>query len=136
MYIVELRKLNIEAIDSEVLLSDKPQLIYRIMEVTNMKRKVVILVTEVVLPIAVAIVLASVFRTVYVSEDGCNFLWLWIVVGFPFGITKLGCLLVPVKHDLASTIGIWFLNVMLAGLIGGVVFVWRVIKGMIRCLIA
>ena len=101
-----------------------------------MKRKVVILVTEVVLPIAVAIVLASVVRTVYVSEDGCNFLWLWIVVGFPFGITKLGCLLVPVKHDLASTIGIWFLNVMLAGLIGGVVFVWRVIKGMIRCLIA
>ena len=36
-------------------------------------RKVVILVTEVVLPIAVAIILAAVFRTVYVSEDGCNF---------------------------------------------------------------
>ena len=85
-----------------------------------MRRKVVILVTEVI----------------YVSEDGCNFLYLWIVVGFPFGITKLGCFLVPVKHDLASTVGIWFLNVMLAGLIGGVVFVWRVIKGMIRCLIA
>ncbi|MCI9584393.1 MAG: hypothetical protein HFG46_12090 [Clostridium sp.] len=52
-------------------------------------RKVVILITEVVLPIAVAIVLAAVFRTVYVSEDGCNFLWLWIVVGFPFGITRI-----------------------------------------------
>ena len=50
-------------------------------------KRVVILVTEVVLPIAVAIILAAVFRTVYVSEDGCNFLWLWIVVGFPFGIT-------------------------------------------------
>ena len=69
-------------------------------------RRVVILVTEVVLPIAVAIILAAVFRTVYVSEDGCNFLWLW------------------------------FLNVMFAGLIGGVVLVWRVIKGIVRCLIA
>ena len=66
-------------------------------------RRVVILVTEVVLPIAVAIILAVVFRTVYVSEDGCNFLWLWIVVGFPFGITKMGHFLVPVRHDLAST---------------------------------
>lgn len=69
-----------------------------------MKRKVVILVTEVVLPIAVAIVLASVFRTVYVSEDGCNFLWLWIVVGFPFGITKLGCLLVRRWESLHITL--------------------------------
>lgn len=98
-------------------------------------KRVVILLREVVLPIAVAIVLAAVFRTVYVSEDGCNFLWLWIVIGFPFGITKIGHILVPVKHDLASTVGIWFLNVMIAGLIGGVVFVWRVIKGIIRCLI-
>ena len=99
-------------------------------------KRVVILVTEVVLPIAVAIILAAVFRTVYVSEDGCNFLWLWIVLGFPFGITKMGHFLVPVRHDLASTIGIWFLNVMFAGLIGGVVLVWRVIKGIVRCLIA
>lgn len=45
-------------------------------------RRVVILVTEVVLPIAVAIILGSCIRPVYVSEDGCNFLWLWIVVGF------------------------------------------------------
>lgn len=101
-----------------------------------MRRKVVILVTEVVLPIAMAIILAAVFRTIYVSEDGCNFLWLWIVVGFPFGITKMGCFLVPLKNDLASTVGIWFINVMLAGLIGGVVFVWRVSKGIIKCLIA
>ena len=99
-------------------------------------RKVVILITEVVLPIAVAIVLAAVFRTVYVSEDWCNFLWLWIAVGFPFGITRIGHILVPLKHDLASTIGIWFLNVMIAGLIGGVVLVWRVVRGIIRCLIA
>lgn len=36
-------------------------------------RKVVIWVTEVVLPITVAIILVAVFRNVYVSDDGCNF---------------------------------------------------------------
>lgn len=52
-------------------------------------RRVVIFLKEVVVPIAVAIILAAVFRNVYVKEDGCIFLYLWIIVGFPFGITKL-----------------------------------------------
>jgi hypothetical protein len=135
VYAVEHRKLNIEAIDRSPFSQTNHVKQCRIMEVKVM-RKVVILITEVVLPIAVAIVLAAVFRTVYVSEDGCNFLWLWIVVGFPFGITRIRHILVPLKHDLASTVGIWLLNVMIAGFIGGVVLVWRVVRGMIRCLIA
>lgn len=45
-------------------------------------RRVVIFLKEVVVPIAVAIILAAVFRNVYVKEDGCNFLYLWIIVGF------------------------------------------------------
>lgn len=98
-------------------------------------RRVVIFLKEVVVPIAVVIILAAVFRNVYVKEDGCNFLYLWIIVGFPFGITKLGRIFVPIRNDLASTIGICFLNVILAGLIGGVVLVWQIVRGIIKCLI-
>lgn len=98
-------------------------------------RRVVILVTEVVLPITVAIILAAVFRSVYVSEDGCNFLLAWILIGFPFGVGKLSRWLVPVHYDLAGTVGILFLNVLLGGLIGGVALVWQVVKGLIKFII-
>jgi hypothetical protein len=89
--------------------------------------RVIIFLKEVALPIAMAIILAAVFRNIYVTEDGCRFYALWLLVGFPFGIGRIRHLIVPVRGDLGFTVAVWFLNVLIAGAIGGVVFVWHIV---------
>lgn len=97
-------------------------------------RKVVIFMKEVMLPVVVATLITALCKRVIDSGDGCFFLYLWIFVGFPFGISRLKHFVIPIGHDLGAGAGIWFLNIMLAGVVGVPVLVTKVIKGMYMCL--
>lgn len=79
-----------------------------------------------------AIFLVLIFKPVYYIEGEINLFLAWILIGFPFGIKKMYAWFVPFGHDLGSTVGIFFLNVIIGGIIGGFVLIWRLVKGSVK----
>jgi len=83
-------------------------------------------------PMLIAMFMAILFKSTYCSDGNVNYLLAWIVIGIPFGIKKMCAWIIPYGHDLAATIGIIFLNVIIGGLIGGVVFMWQMVRGIVK----
>lgn len=94
-------------------------------------RRIGIFLRKVILPLLLAALLLLFFKPVYRENGTINYLLLWICVGVPFGIHKMFLWLVPHKFDLAGTLGIFTLDVIVGGLIGGFALVWQVITGLI-----
>ena len=52
---------------------------------------------------------------------------LWWFMGIPFGIYRMFFWIIPKGYDVGSTVGILFINVLVGGMIGGIVLVWRLL---------
>ena len=46
-------------------------------------------------------------------------------MGVPFGICRMFFWIIPKGYDIGGTVGILFINVLVGGVIGGIVLVWR-----------
>ena len=84
------------------------------------------------LPLVLAAALVFLFRPVYMSEGGINYLLLWICVGLPFGVRRMFLWLVPHRFDLAGTVGVFVLNIIVGGIIGGFALIAGVVAGLVR----
>ena len=87
---------------------------------------------SVLLPIVIAAAFALLFKAVYMSPEGINYLLMWICIGIPFGIHRMCLWLVPTKFDLAGTIGVMAVNIILGGIIGGFALVFQILKGTVQ----
>lgn len=87
---------------------------------------------SVLLPIVIAAAFALLFKAVYMSPEGINYLLMWICIGIPFGIHRMCVWIVPTKFDLAGTIGVMAVNIILGGIIGGFALVFQVLKGTVQ----
>jgi len=94
-------------------------------------KRISIFLRKVILPLALAALLLLLFRPVYTEDGAINYLLLWICVGIPFGIHRMFLWLVPHKFDLAGTVGVFALNVIVGGLIGGFALIWQVVSGIV-----
>ena len=74
-----------------------------------------------IIPIATVGLLLTVFYPVCTTNGQCDYFLLWILVGWPFGIGKMFIWLVPKNFGLAGSMGLFALNVIIGGLIGGVI---------------
>lgn len=61
------------------------------------------------------------------SEDGFQYFVYWIIMGFPFGFQKLRMLLIPKGFGIAGEIGVFALDAIVAGLIGGIFLVKKIV---------
>ena len=95
-------------------------------------RRIKRFLVSVLLPIVIAAAFALLFKTVYTSPEGINYLLMWICIGIPFGIHRMCIWLVPTKFDLAGTIGGRAVNIIVGGIIGGFAFVFQVLKGTVQ----
>jgi len=77
---------------------------------------------EVVLPIALAFCLASFLKPIYMPDGVCDYFLMWICVGLPFGIRRMCLWLVPSGYGISGSVGIFALNLIIGGLIGGLAF--------------
>ena len=84
------------------------------------------------LPVCVALLLAILFRPIYLSEGQLHYLLAWICIGFPFGIRRMFLWLVPHRFDLAGTVGVVVLNVIVGGIIGGFAFIGQLLTGIVK----
>ena len=53
-------------------------------------------------------------------------------VAIPFGIRRMFLWLVPHKYDLAGTLGVFALDVVLGGIIGGFALIFQILGGVIE----
>ena len=89
---------------------------------------------SVLLPICIAALAAFLFKSVYETAEGAYAAWNG-ETALPFGIHRMCVWLVPTKFDLAGTVGIIFLNVLVGGIIGGFALVYQICKGSIQTIV-
>ena len=75
-----------------------------------------------VVPVAVALLLFSVFSRIFVENGTPDYFLIWLACGVPFGIGKMFTL-IPIGFGIS--VGVVALNLVLGGLIGGVILIWK-----------
>lgn len=89
---------------------------------------------EVLLPLAAAVCLAALFSPVYMTDGSCNYLLLWILVGLPFGFSRMSLWLVPHGYGISGTVGVVALDAIIGGLIGGFALIFGLALGVLHTL--
>ena len=82
-------------------------------------------VKRVIVPVVSALFLAALFRPLCMDNWECDYLKLLLFMGVPFGICRMFFWIIPKGYDIGGTVGILFINVLVGGVIGGIVLVWR-----------
>ena len=59
---------------------------------------------------------------------GFNYFLFWILAGFPFGIKFMCLKLVPKGYGLTGAVGVFALNAVIGGLIGGAMLMTAIVK--------
>ena len=77
-----------------------------------------------VLPVVVALLLFSIFSRIFIENVTPNYFLIWLACGVPFGIGKMFTL-IPVGFGISGTVGVVALIIVLGGLIGGVILIYR-----------
>jgi hypothetical protein len=80
---------------------------------------------KVVLPVAAAWMLFSILAPVCTEQEVCDWRKLLLFAGIPFGIHKMFFLLVPSGFDIGGSIGVIMFNLLIGGVIGSVILIWR-----------
>ena len=77
-----------------------------------------------ILPIVAALLLFSIFSRIFTENGSIDFFLVWLACGVPFGIGKMFTL-IPIGFGISGTVGVVALNIVLGGLIGGVILIYR-----------
>lgn len=82
-------------------------------------------VKYVIVPILEAFLLTALFRPFCIANGECDYLKLWFLSGIPFGIQRMYLWIIPKNYDIGGSMGIIAINLLVGGVIGGLVLVWR-----------
>lgn len=100
------------------------------MEEVGMKR----VLFNIVIPLSVMVLWMITCYPVCNKAEGFDYFLYWIMVGCPYGIRKMCMFLIPRNFGIAGSMGVFALNCIVGGLIGGIVLIIRVIKIFIEIL--
>ena len=82
---------------------------------------------KVVVPSIIIVVWMLTCYPVCNIAEGFDCFLYWIIVGCPFGIRRMCLWLIPKNFSISGSIGIFVLNCIIGGLIGGVVLIFKII---------
>ena len=77
-----------------------------------------------VIPVVVALFLFSMFSRIFIENGAPDYFLIRLACGVPFGIGKMFTL-IPIGFGISGTVGVVALNLVLGGLIGGVILLWK-----------
>ncbi len=80
-----------------------------------------------VLTIVIAIFLFLIAKSILGDAEQTDYMLIWLLCGIPFGIRRMFVWLVPHGYDIGATLGIFALNFIIGGIIGGFILIWRLI---------
>lgn len=82
-------------------------------------------IKRVIVPIGAAAFLAALFYPLCVDSGQCDYLKLWMFVGIPFGVQQMFLWIIPKSFDIGGTVGVFVFNLLIGGVIGGVILTGR-----------
>ena len=94
------------------------------MEVDKMLKE---FVKKVAVPVGGAVFLAAVFYPLCMENGQCDYLKLWMFVGIPYGIHRMFLWVIPKGFDIGGTVGVLMLNLLIGGVIGGIILTVRLV---------
>ena len=94
------------------------------MEVDKMLKE---FVKKVAVPVGGAVFLAAVFYHLCMENGQCDYLKLWMFVGIPYGIHRMFLWVIPKGFDIGGTVGVLMLNLLIGGVIGGIILTVRLV---------
>ena len=77
-----------------------------------------------VIPVVAALFLFSMFSRIFIENGAPDYFLSWLACEVPFGIGKMFTL-IPIGFGISGTVGVVALNLVLGGLIGGVILIWK-----------
>ena len=84
-------------------------------------------VKKVIVPVGAAVFLSVLFYPLCVEQGQCDYLKLWMFVGIPFGVHKMFLWIIPKGFDIGGTVGVLVLNLLVGGVIGGIILTVRLV---------
>ena len=84
---------------------------------------------EVVVPLGFAFCLAAFLKPIYMTDGVCDYFLMWLCVGLPFGLRRMCLWLVSFGYSISGTVGIFALNIIIGGLIGGLALIIGLLLG-------
>ena len=82
-------------------------------------------VKKVIVPVGMAVFLSALFYPLCVEHGQCDYLKLWMFVGIPFGVHKMFLWIIPKGFDIGGTVGVFVFNLLIGGVIGGLILTGR-----------
>lgn len=83
--------------------------------------------SKAVIPVISVFGLAFLFRPLCMVQGELDWRLLLLFVGIPFGIQKMFLWLVPTGMGISGTIGVAAFNLLLGGVIGSAVMMWKML---------
>ena len=81
---------------------------------------------KIILPSALLVFWIMICYSICNKSDGLDTFQFWIFVGFPYGIRKMNLFLLPSGYGISGSIGVFALNAIIGGLIGGIVVIFKI----------
>ena len=88
-----------------------------------------VFVKEVAVPLGLAFCLAAFLKPIYAPTGNADFFLMWLCVGLPFGLRRMCLWLVPFGYGISGTVGIFAVNLIVGGLIGGLALIIGLLVG-------
>ncbi|WP_342981258.1 MULTISPECIES: DUF6050 family protein [unclassified Ruminococcus] len=73
------------------------------------------------LPIVSLLLILWIFKPIYWVNGSIEWLYLWLLVGIPYGLSRFIFIIIPRNYDIGSTIGIFVMSIILSGFVGGII---------------
>ena len=86
------------------------------------------LMTKIILPTIFIFLWLAVCYPICNRPEGFNYFMFWIIAGMPFGIRFMCLKLIPKGYGLTGAIGVFALNAVIGGLIGGAILMVAIVK--------
>ena len=80
---------------------------------------------KVIWPVMAVLFLTVVLRPLCMAEGGIDYWKLLFLMGIPFGVQKMFVWLIPSCYGIGETVGMYALNLLVSGVIGSFILVWR-----------
>ena len=85
------------------------------------------IVKKVILPLGTILLVFIIVNAFFTEKKAGDYVLIFIICGIPYGIRKVRLWLIPSGFDMGSGLAIMVLQVLIGGLIGVFVLVWRII---------
>lgn len=86
------------------------------------------LMTKIILPTIFIFLWLAVCYPICNRPESFNYFMFWIIAGMPFGIRFMCLKLIPKGYGLTGAIGVFALNAIIGGLIGGAMLMAAIVK--------